>query len=96
MRSGCGCTIGRKLAEEFALAARLYAESAVRLAFVGKSGIEYSSLRDQTIEAQGRSEAAFRAFNEHVSSHQYQCGEITRNGHGHLDAQPSAVSAPVA
>jgi hypothetical protein len=70
------------LAEKFALATRQYAESAVRLAISGKSGIDFTGLRDQTIKAQGRSEVAFRAFTEHVASH--QCGEATQNGQGHL------------
>jgi hypothetical protein len=73
------------LAEKFALATRQYAESAVRLAISGKSGIDFTGLRDQTIKAQGRSEVAFRALSEHVASH--QCGEATQNGQGHLHPQ---------
>jgi len=61
------------LAEQFAVAARLYAESAVRLATSGESGIDFNRLSDQTIEAQDRSEAAFRAFKGHVAWH--ECGE---------------------
>ena len=74
------CAARRRLAEEFAFATRLYAESAVRLATSGKSGTNFTRLRDQTIDAQGRSEVAFRAFTEHVASH--QCGEATQNGPG--------------
>jgi hypothetical protein len=40
------------LAEKFAVAARLYAESAVRLATSGKSDIDFTRLRDETIDAQ--------------------------------------------
>jgi hypothetical protein len=79
MRSSCA--VRRKLAEEFATAARLYAESAIRLACSGESGVDYAYQRDQTIKAQGQSEVAFRSFNEHVASH--RCAEITPNGHGH-------------
>ena len=68
-------------------AARLFAESAVLLATSGKSGIDYTSLCDQTIEAQGSAEVAFRAFKEHVVSH--QCGEATQNGLKHDTAPES-------
>ena len=77
------CAIRRRLAAEFASAARLYAESAVRLATSEEPGIDYTSL--QTLEAQGRAEFAFKAFTEHVASH--QCGEDTQNGQGNLNAQ---------
>jgi hypothetical protein len=65
------------LAAELAIAARQYAETAAGLATLGISGTDYTLLRDQTIEAQKRSEAAFKAFTEHVVSH--QCGEVTQN-----------------
>ena len=74
------CAVRRRLAEEFAFATRLYAESAVRLATSGKSGIDFTRVRDQTIKPQDRSEVAFRAFTEHVASH--RCGEATQNGQG--------------
>lgn len=79
------CPTRRTLAEQFASAARLYAESAVKLAILGKSGIDYIRLRDDTIDAQGRSEVAFRDFIQHVDSH--QCGEGALNGRGHVYAQ---------
>ena len=88
MRSSCA--IRRKLAEEFATATRLYAESAIRLACSGKSAVDYACLRDQTIEAQGRSEVAFKGFNEHIASH--QCGETMHNGDGRLNVQEEYVS----
>ena len=53
------CAVRRELAAKFACAARLFAESAVLLATSGKSGIDYTSLCDQTIEAQGSGEVAF-------------------------------------
>ena len=79
------CAVRRRLAEKFALATRQYAESAVCLAISGKFGIDFARLRDQTINAQGRAEVAFRALTEHVASH--QCGEATQNGQGHLHPQ---------
>ena len=81
------CAVRRGLAADFASAARLFAESAVLLATSGKSGIDYTSLCDQTIEAQGSAEVAFRAFKEHVASH--QCGEATQNGLKHDTAPES-------
>jgi len=63
------CLTRQTLAEQFALAARLYAESAVKLTSLGKSEVDYIRLRDDTIEAQRHSEAAFRAFIQHVASH---------------------------
>ena len=66
------CMIRRSLAAEFAIAARLYAETAVRLATIGTSDTDYTRLSDDTIEAQRRSDAAFRNFIHHVASH--QCG----------------------
>jgi hypothetical protein len=78
------------LAEKFAVAARLYAESVVCLATSGKSGIDFIRLSKQTIEAQSLSEAACRAFMDHVGSH--QCGEAMTNGNGHLHVEQQHVS----
>jgi hypothetical protein len=69
------------LASRFAIAARQYADTAAGLATLGASGIDYTRLRDQTIEGQAQAEAAFKAFTEHVESH--QCGDATQNGHEH-------------
>jgi hypothetical protein len=79
------CPIRRVYASEFAIAARQFAEAAVVLATLGTSGIDYTRLRDRTIEAQARSESALKAFIEQVVSH--QCGEATLNGHEHPCAQ---------
>jgi hypothetical protein len=68
------CPTRRVLAERFATAARLYAESAVKLVSFEESRINYARLRNYAIRAQERSEAAFRAFTEHVASH--QCGQV--------------------
>ena len=66
------------LAEKFAVTARLYAESAVCLATSGKSGTDFIRLSQQTIEAQNLSEAACRAFMDHVGSH--DCDDVAQNG----------------
>jgi hypothetical protein len=78
------------LAEKFAVAARLYAESAVCLATSGKSGADFIRLGQQTIEAQSLAEAACRAFMDHVGSH--QCEEAMQNGNGHPHVQEQHVS----
>ncbi|HKE21851.1 MAG TPA: hypothetical protein VKB88_05630 [Bryobacteraceae bacterium] len=79
-----GCPIRQTLAEQFATAARLYAETAVSLATMGKSGADYILLRDKTIEAQEHSTAAFRAFTEHVASH--HCSGAVTSGEEHMTA----------
>jgi hypothetical protein len=83
------CSVKRTLAEKFAVAVRLYAESAVCLATSEKSDIDFIHLSHQTIEAQSLSEAAFRAFMEHVASH--QCAATTRNGTGSRNAKEQEV-----
>jgi hypothetical protein len=71
------CEIRRHLAEEFAIAARLYAEAVVSLTC--ESGImpheDYSRLREAAEMAQLNVEAACRAFQEHVDLHRW-CGPI--------------------
>ena len=67
MKKRC-CEIRRKLAEEFATAARLYGESVVELASSISNG-DYARLCKKTQEAQDRSEAASVAFEEHVDLH---------------------------
>jgi hypothetical protein len=64
-----GCEQKRKLAEEFAIAARLYAEAAVRLAVSGISRNDFSSLCKITKDAQTRSATAFAALEQHVAWH---------------------------
>jgi hypothetical protein len=63
------------LAELFVLPARLYSETAVRLATLGESGVEYNRLLDETIKA--HLEKAFKAFTAHITSH--HCGEAEQN-----------------
>jgi hypothetical protein len=62
------CEIRRKLAEQFATAARLYAERVVSLAS-NISDVDHARLSKNAHEAQDRSEAAFIAFEEHVRLH---------------------------
>ena len=76
------CQLRRQLADEFATAARLYAESVVRLVTSGVSHDDYVRLCERTEEAQNRSEAAFIAFEEHVDLHRcYGDGTCGHNVH---------------
>jgi hypothetical protein len=79
------CNVRRALAEKFAVAVRMYAESAVSLATSGESGSDFTRLLNQTIEAERLSELTFTAFREHVASH--QCAEAARYGSPHLNAK---------
>jgi hypothetical protein len=68
------CEIRRKLAEQFATAARLYDEAVAAFSstpFTVSQG-EYNRLRKVAEEAQGRAEAIGGAFEEHVESHRCQ------------------------
>ena len=60
------CEQRRMLAEQFAIAARQYAEAAVKLAL---SGDNYIPLFQITKDAQTCSATAFVALEEHVASH---------------------------
>ena len=84
-----GCPTRRTLAQQFAISARLYSESAVALATLGKSGVDYNRLRTETIRVQERSETALRAFTEHVDLH--HCGEAMQNGQEHLSQRVKHV-----
>ena len=70
------CQTKREFGEEFATAARRYAETAVTLVLAGTSRDEFARLCEITKEAQNRSEAAFIALQQHVDSH--QCYEASR------------------
>jgi len=64
------CEARRQLAEQFAVAAQLYAETAVVLVKNGESSPEeYDRLCAITLEAQDRCEMASVAFEEHVVLH---------------------------
>jgi hypothetical protein len=65
------CNDRRRLAEQFALAAREYSEAVTRL--VQHEGppaqAEYDALRSNVIEAHDRSESAGVEFVQHVATH---------------------------
>ena len=63
------CEIRLKLAETFAITARLHAEIAVNFAVVGISQEDYIRLCRRAEEAQKRSEVACAAYEEHVDLH---------------------------
>jgi len=65
------CNDRRRLAEQFALAAREYSEAVARLVqHEGPpSNAEYSTLRSVMIEVQERCESAGVAFEQHVATH---------------------------
>ena len=63
------CEVRLKLAETFAIAARLYAEIAVNFAVVSISQEDYIRLCRRAEEAQERSRAACLAYEEHVDLH---------------------------
>ena len=70
------CATRRQLADEFAIAARLYAEAVVLL--TRESGTmartEYARLREAVDEARQQADSMGMAFDEHVESH--QCGAL--------------------
>ena len=67
------CEVRRRLAEEYATAARVYAEAVVMLTRnQANSHIDYSRLREAAEKARERSEATRVAFEEHIDLH--QCG----------------------
>ena len=74
------CFMRRNLGEQFATAARLYAEAVVVLtcdpATISRD--EYDRLREATKQAQQRSEATERAFEQHVDSHDCLATDATR------------------
>ena len=67
------CELRRQLAEKFATAARLYADTVVLFTrYPTNSQHDYNRLLAATEKAQERAQAAAVAFEEHVASH--QCG----------------------
>ena len=63
------CATRQRLADEFAISARLYAEAVVKLTTTDTSPDEYTQLCSEATDAQDRSRAAFAAFVEHVHMH---------------------------
>ena len=71
------CEVRRKLAEAFAMNARLYAESVVNLTWLHNiSQEDYDRYREAAEMARQRTEQASVAFEEHVASH--SCGESSQ------------------
>ena len=63
------CKLRRELADQFAIAARLYAEAVVIFTHNEFHGPQFEELRERAREAQDHSEKARVAFEEHVASH---------------------------
>jgi hypothetical protein len=64
------CTTRRRLAEEFAITARLYAEIVADLSSSRISKEDQNRLPETVRDAQNRAEDAFARFEEHLNSHQ--------------------------
>ena len=67
--TGLACHMRREFADEFAISARLYAETVVILTRGMTTGQEFEQLRKCIQEARERMEAARLAFEQHVTSH---------------------------
>ena len=63
------CDLRRKLAVNFATAARLFSEAAVDLALTGSSEGRHVKLCEAALAAQQRAESALLSYEEHVDSH---------------------------
>ena len=76
----------RRLAEQFALAAREYSEAVARLVLYEgpPTHAEYSTLRSIMIEAQERCESARVEFEQHVATH--SCDVFTKKSHANVTA----------
>jgi hypothetical protein len=72
------CKDRRKLAEQFAVAARQHSEAVARLVLHEgtSSDVEYGSLRKVMIEAQYCCDSAGVEFEQHVAAH--GCGVFTK------------------
>jgi hypothetical protein len=84
------CNDRRRLAEQFALAAREYSEAVARLVqHEGPpSNAEYSTLRSVMIQVQERCENAGVAFEQHVATH--GCGAFKKKSRFGASAQVTA------
>src|SRR5262245_8814713 len=74
------CETQRRLAEQFSTAARLYAEAVTLLVRFAISQENYEQLREAVKTAHQRSDAAGRAFEEHVDLH--GCYAVKSRSHG--------------
>lgn len=87
------CNHRRKLAEQFALAAREYSEAVARLVMHEgpPSDVEYGALGSAVIEAQERCESAGVEFEQHVALH--GCGVFTNKSRRAKSADASASAS---
>ena len=83
------CNDRRKLAEQFAIAAREYSEAVARWVLHNSppSHGEYSTLRSSVIEAQERCVTAGVEFEQHVAMH--DCDVITKKSRARTDVAAS-------
>ena len=87
------CNDRRRLAEQFAVAAREYSEAVARLVLYEgpPSHAEYSALRSGVIEAQERCESAGVEFEQHVALH--GCAFFANKSRRAKSAQASASAS---
>jgi hypothetical protein len=87
------CNDRRRLAEQFALAAREYSEAVARLVLHEgpSSHAEYGTLRSGVIEAQERCVSAGVEFGQHVALH--GCGVFTNKSRRVKSAYASASAS---
>jgi len=82
------CNDRRRLAEQFALAAREYSEAVTRL--VQHEGppaqAEYRALRSVVIEAQERCESARGQFEQHIATHGCSVRRFVASGYATASA----------
>ena len=90
MPTSAYCIVGRQLADQFAISARLYAEAVVNLTTMGTSPEEYVRLFQNASDTQGRSKAAFIAFDQHMRLH--HCRDSARSSRERLRSEERAES----
>ena len=80
------CNDRRRLAEQFALAAREYSEAVARLVLHEgpPTDAEYSTLRSAVIETQERCVSAGVEYEQHVVTH--SCDVFTKKSRTHIRA----------
>lgn len=70
------CEVSQALAEEFAKAARHYAETVVLLTTQGLSDTAHARFSKLAREAQRRSDEAFVLYEEHLDCHRWVSGYL--------------------
>jgi hypothetical protein len=78
------CDVRHRLAEQFAMTARLFAEAAAHMAGLVDSDGEYVQWREKTEAAQRRAETAYIALEEHIDQH--RCTSAHKPLHFHAAA----------